>query len=202
MTPSRHLSITATLALAACSLPPIAPETAPPAVDVTGAPLPAEPNRQHRWLQQLVGDWIVSVKHMEAAGMGGQEPFGTEQMRPVGGLWVVGHGEMDMGDGSTFQSRLTLGYDAARQRFVGTWIDTVQTHMFVYEGTLDDSGRQLTLSTKGPSFTQPGTLASYRDVIRIVDADTRTLTSYAKGQDDQWIEFMTATYRRAGKDVK
>jgi hypothetical protein len=152
---------------------------------------------QHHWLAQLVGSW-----RMEGEGdMGpGQPPFrsqGTETVRALGALWIVGEGQGSMPDGATGHMRLTLGYDPAQQAFVGNWVGSMMTHMWVYRGQLDASGRVLTLDAEGPSMAEDGATARYQDVITLVDANTRTLHSQTLDAQGRWQRFMTATYRRS-----
>jgi hypothetical protein len=56
----------------------------------------------------------------------------------------------------------------------------------------------MTLSCEGPDMTSSddGKTANYRDVIEILDADHRTLTSYGQQQDGSWQRFMKAHYTR------
>lgn len=151
---------------------------------------------QHHWLAQLVGDWSMTGE----ADMGPDQPAcsseGTESVHALGGLWIVGVGTGGMPDGGTAQMRLTLGYDPARKAFVGSWVGSMMTHMWVYEGQLDAAKKVLTLDTEGPSFTGDGKTARYQDVITLVDANTRTLHSQTLDAQGQWKRFMTATYRR------
>ena len=72
----------------------------------------------------------------------------------------------------------------------------MMTHMFVYEGTLDADQKVLTLETEGPSFKDDGKTARYRDVITLVSANERTLTSFGLQPDGSWSQMMQATYRR------
>ena len=39
-----------------------------------------------------------------------------------------------MPGGGTATTMLTLGYDPARKKYVGAWIDTVINHLWIYEG--------------------------------------------------------------------
>jgi hypothetical protein len=91
---------------------------------------------------------------------------------------------------------MTLGYDPEKNVFRGTWVGSMMTHMFVYEGTLDADQKVLTLETEGPSFKDDGKTARYRDVITLVSANERTLTSFALQPDGSWSQMMQATYRR------
>ena len=91
---------------------------------------------------------------------------------------------------------MTLGYDPEKSVFRGTWVGSMMTHMFVYEGTLDADQKVLTLETEGPSFKDDGQTARYRDVITLVSANERTLTSFGLQPDGSWSQMMQATYRR------
>lgn len=155
-----------------------------------------DPVKEHQWLQRLVGEWTY-----EGSGdMGPDQPpckmSGTESVRSVGGLWIVGNGTGVMPDGAAATMVLTLGFDPARGKFLGTWIGSMMTHMWVYEGSLDASGRVLTLDTTGPSMADPNKTARYQDIIEIKSDDVRTLTSRALGDDGTWRQFMQAEYRR------
>lgn len=155
-----------------------------------------EPTAEHRWLQQLLGDW-TSTSHCDAgADQPGQQSTGAEHVRALGDLWVILEGTGTMPDGGEARMQMTLGYDPEKKVFLGTWVGSMMTHMWVYRGALDGSQKVLTLETEGPSFQGDGKTARYRDVITQVSADERTLTSFTHQPDGSWKHFMTATYRR------
>ena len=91
---------------------------------------------------------------------------------------------------------MTLGYDPDQQAFVGTWVGSMMTHMWVYRGTLDADQKVLTLETEGPSFKADSATMRYRDVITVVSATERTLTSFGQQPDGSWKQFMQAKYTR------
>ena len=105
-------------------------------------------------------------------------------------------GTGSMPDGGEARMQMTLGYDPEKSVFRGTWVGSMMTHMFVYEGTLDADQKVLTLETEGPSFKDDGKTARYRDVITLVSANERTLTSFGLQPDGSWSQMMQATYRR------
>ncbi len=154
----------------------------------------AQPQQEHRWLQQLVGEWTFEG---EAIGPDQQamRQTGTERVRSLGDLWIVAEGEGDMPGGGPATWMMTLGYDPQQERYLGTWVGSMMTHLWVYEGQLDETGKTLPLEAEGPGMT-PGSTARYRDVIELVSDDHRTLTSYVLGDDGQWHRFMTVDYRR------
>lgn len=156
-----------------------------------------EAQKEHLWLHQLVGEWTTEME----ASMGPDKPpeihRGTETAAKFGNVWVQCHGSHgNMPDGTPGATIMTLGYDPAKQKFVGSFIGTMMTNIWIYEGSLDDEGRILTLDAEGPSFADPSKLAKYQDKIEIVTPDHRILSSQYLGDDGTWHLFMTAHYRR------
>ncbi|HSQ10359.1 MAG TPA: DUF1579 domain-containing protein, partial [Burkholderiaceae bacterium] len=130
-------------------------------------------------------------------GMPAMKMSGTESVRKLGDAWVLCEGSGSMGGGLAL-TQFTLGYDPAKGQFVGTFIGSMMTHLWIYHrGELDAAGRTLALYAEGPAFDgPPGTMAQYRDSIEMVGPDERLLLSHLKGPDGQWIQFMTTRYRR------
>src|SRR5688572_26440804 len=79
--------------------------------------------------------------------------------------------------GGTATMMLTLGYDPRTTRFVGTWVGSMMTHLWVYEGVLDATERVLTLNADGPDMSAEGKIAKYQDIIELRSDDHRTLSS-------------------------
>ena len=156
----------------------------------------AEPKKQHQWLQKLLGDWTFESECAAGPDQPPQKYRGSETVRSLGGLWVLCEGQGEMPGGGHANMLMTLGYDPRTGRFVGTWVGSMMTHMWVYDGSLDAAEKVLTLSSEGPSFTAEGKLAKYQDIITIISDDHRTLTSRSLGEDGKWTQFMTAHYRR------
>lgn len=156
-----------------------------------------EPRKEHHWLQKLVGEWSVEMEPPEGSGEPPAKQEGTETVRSIGGLWTVGDGRGTMPGGGEMTSVMTLGYDPQRGKFRGTFIASMMTFLWVYEGSLDAAGRVLTLDTEGPSMDPAsGGMAQYQDVIEFLSDDHRTLTGRIKMPDGNWVQFMRAHYRR------
>jgi hypothetical protein len=168
-------------------------------------PKPAEPppvfgpapQREHQWLQQLVGEWSYETATTVEPGQPPVTAQGTESVRSLGGLWVLGESQGEMPGGAIGTALVTLGYDITRKRFVGTWIGSMMTNLWVYDGELDASGRVLTLDSEGPSMSDDGTTSKYQDVIAFQGDNQRTMTSRTLLPDGTWQQFMTVVYRRA-----
>ena len=152
--------------------------------------------KEHEWLQKLVGRWTSEAEMAMGPGKPSEKSRGSETVRSLGGLWVLAEGEGEMPGGGNATMLMTLGYDPKRKRYVGTWVGSMMTHMWIYDGSLDTARKVLTLESDGPSFAGEGKMAKYRDVIELESDDLRTLTSHVLGDNGEWSRFMTATYRR------
>jgi hypothetical protein len=157
----------------------------------------APAQNEHRWLQQFVGDWMFEVESQGPPGQPASRWQGIERVRPLGELWILCEGEGEMpGSGNAARMLMTLGYDPARERFVGSWVGSMMTHFWVYEGRRDQNGQSLTLDTQGPSMTGDGKLVRYREVIELHSADHRIMSSHMLNGAGEWHRFMTVRYRR------
>ncbi|MDY0884495.1 DUF1579 domain-containing protein [Dongia soli] len=162
----------------------------------------AEPQKEHRWLDRFIGDWSFEAQALVKPGAGivpGQsaETFrGKEHVRSLGGLWIVAEGEGEMPGGGMATTLMTLGYDSANRRYIGTWIGSMMSYLWVYDGKLDTAERMLTLDSVGPSFRTENKLAKYQDITEFRDDGVRIMTSRILLDNGTWHEFMTVQYRR------
>ncbi|WP_406699937.1 DUF1579 domain-containing protein [Singulisphaera sp. Ch08] len=153
------------------------------------------PQKEHNWLDKFVGEWTSESE----CSMGPDQPLmktkGVDFVRSIGGLWIVAEGEGQMPGGESAKSIMTIGYDPQQQRYVGTFIASMMSYLWIYNGSLDAAEKVLTLDADGPDFTGKKT-AKYKDRIEFVDDNHRILTSQVLGEDGTWTQFMTVHYRR------
>jgi hypothetical protein len=160
-------------------------------------PMNVEPQKEHRWLQRLVGEWTATAECTTEPGKPPETHAITEHVRSLGGIWVLAEGRGEMPGGGEATTQMMLGYDPRTRRFVGTFIASMMTHLWVYDGALDAAEKVLTLETEGPDMANdPQRLVKYRDVMTLESHDHRILTSFAVGPDGTWQPFMTAHYTR------
>lgn len=149
----------------------------------------AKPRAEHGFIEKMVGSWDVTSE------MSGDNPW-VENVRSLQGLWIVAEGSGDMPDGEgPATTMLTLGFDAAKGKYVGTWLGSMMDYLWVYDGEVEPDGKTLSLYTIGPSMSGEG-MADYRERITFVSDDHRTFTSSAKQPDGSWKQFMEAHYHR------
>lgn len=173
----------------------------PAAVFAQPAPEFSTPVKEHEWLKRFEGEW-ESTSSAEFAP--NQPPImGTCQVsyRMLGGFWVISETEGEM-QGTKFSAIQTIGYDPARKKYVGTWVDTMMNHLWKYEGFVDESGKKLVLEAEGPDMTTPGKTALYRDTYEFKSADHIQAQSLMQGPDGKWITFMTGQVKRKSIETK
>lgn len=146
--------------------------------------------KEHSILDRLLGDWVVSSEGET------KHPDWIETVRSLHGIWFVAEGNGEMPGGGAATTVMTLGYDPNKGKYVGTWIGSMMGYLWVYEGSVDESGNTLTLETVGPDMEAEGRMCNYRETITFLDDDTRTFSSSVEKPDGSWETFMTMAYRR------
>ncbi|HEU4560878.1 MAG TPA: DUF1579 domain-containing protein [Longimicrobium sp.] len=154
----------------------------------------AETRKEHQWLHRLVGEWTVEAEAPAEEGQPAEKISGRESVRSLGDAWVILEGEGEIPGTGITRSIMTLGFDERKGKFVGTFVGSMMTYLWIYEGGLD--GDVLTLETTGPSFTDEGKMAQYRDIVELRGDDHRVLSSVCLGEDGQWSKVMEMHYHR------
>lgn len=155
----------------------------------------AKPQAEHHWLAALNGEWTSISECVTGPGEPPSKTEGKVSIRSLGGMWMVAEMVGPSMEGGTWTSIMTLGYDIKSQKYVGTFVGEMMDFMWVYNGSVDESGRKLVLNATGPKFDGSG-FGEYRDSIEIRDADHWVLTSHMKQEDGTWTQFMEAHHTR------
>jgi len=155
-----------------------------------------QPLDEHKILYQLIGEWTIEAHAVMTPGEPARKLKGVENVRSLGGVWVIAESKSEMPDGSEASMIMTLGYDPRKKRYVGTWIGTMMNHLWQYDGEMDAAGNMLTLYAEGPDLTFEGEIAKYKDIIEFESPDLRVLTSFVQDPEGAWQRLMTTYYRR------
>lgn len=150
---------------------------------------------EHLWLKQLEGEWITSSEMIPGPDQPTMKGTGTDSTRMLGDHWSISELKTTV-EGTTVSGIMTIGWDATKKKYIGTWIDSMTDKMWHYEGTLDATKKKLSLHAEGPSMTDPSKNSNYIDAIEIVDKDTRILTSSIEVEGGGWTTFLTSTAQR------
>lgn len=150
-----------------------------------------KPGPEHEVLTKDVGTWDATVEMMmpPAPPSKGVE---TNTLGP-GGLWLIGDFKSEM-MGAPFQGHAITGWDPARKKYVGTWVDSMTTALTVTESTYDAASRSMTgyIEAPGPD----GRPIKMKAVTQHTDNDTRVFTMYVPGPDGKEAPSMKITYKR------
>lgn len=157
-----------------------------------------KPEKEHEWLKQFVGEWDSEAEGIMGPGQPPVKCKGSMNTRMLGAFWMVSDVKGDM-MGTPIQAVHTVGYDPKTKKYVGTWVDSVMNHMWKYQGTVDSTGKILTLEAEGPNMAKPDTTAKYRDIFEFKSKDHFTMSSQMQGDDGKWTQFMSSNVKRKQK---
>lgn len=150
--------------------------------------------KEHEWLAQLVGEWDTEAEMVMEPGKPPMKSKGTESGRKFGDFWVILEHKSDM-MGQPFSGILTLGYNTEKKAYVGTWVDTMGGVMWQYTGSVDATGKILTLNSEGQCPMQPGKLVKFRETITITGPDEKLFTSEME-IEGAWTKVLSVKYMR------
>ena len=152
------------------------------------------PGPPHKKLAALAGTWNTKTKAWMEPGKPPVEGVGTcEQRMLLDGRYLQQEytGEMM---GNPFTGINVIGYDNHSKKYVSTWIDSMSSGIYYFEGT--GSGKTITQKC---SYDDPvrGPMV-WRSVTRIVDNNTLKYDMYLtpkRGKEEKMME-MTVTRNR------
>jgi hypothetical protein len=163
-------------------------------VTAEDGPQMPKPGTEHDWLKQLEGEWEGEGEFFSEPGKPSFKAKSTETTRNVGGFWSITETKGEA-MGQPFTGIMTLGYDPAKKAYMGTWIDSMSSTMWRYEGSVDAGGKVLTLRTEGPAPWDEKKTAKFEESIEVKDKDHKTFMSKIE-RDGEWVTLMKIEYTR------
>jgi hypothetical protein len=161
-------------------------------------PMP-KPGPEHALLKADVGTWDAVVE-VSMPGAPAQKSKGVEVNKMgCGGLCLITDFTSEM-MGTPFQGHGVTTWDPKKQKYVGSWTDSMSTGMSIGESTYDATSKKLEGTMEGPDAT--GNIMKARTLVEYRDANTRVFTVYAAGPDGKEAEMMKITYTRRGAKPK
>lgn len=154
----------------------------------------ATPGDPHKLLAGMAGSWSVRSMCTMEPGKPPMESTGTsEQKMILGGRFLQQefNGEMM---GSPFTGIGFAGYDNHTGKYVSTWMDTMGTGIYYFEGTAGADGKTITQTC---SYDDPvrGPM-KWRSVTRIVDNNTLEFEMYCTDNSGKEEKMAEMTYTR------
>ncbi len=95
-----------------------------------------KPTQEHSIVTQAAGVYEGTISMWMPGVDAPMESPCTETVTAIGELWTTTHFEMEY-MGMAFIGSSSLGYDPAKKKFVGTWIDSVTPSLTLSEGVWD-----------------------------------------------------------------
>lgn len=155
-----------------------------------------EPTEQHQLLAAEAGEWTGEMKVFMAGPDADPVVMPAKETNVMmdTGLWLIS--EFESGP---FKGRGQFGYDPAKKKFVGTWIDNQTMALGIMEGTYDSKTGELTYLSEMLNPAS-GKMEPTKSVGKFVDKDTRQFVMYMQAPDGKgWNRWMEIHYRRAAK---
>ena len=157
----------------------------------------ATPGEAHKLLNHLVGKWeVTSRMWFEGPGKPPVESKSTSESKWImDGRFVQEEATAQM-MGQTHKSLNITGYDNIRKKYVASHIENMGTAIYSAEGTLDQTGKVMTLFGK---FDEP--MTGERDkltkmVIRLIGPDKYIFEMYDLVGTPDEFKAMEMTYVR------
>ena len=154
-----------------------------------------KPTKEHQFLDKFVGTWETQSEGTVGPDQPPMKCKGMMKSRSLGGFWLVNEMTGDM-MGTPMTGIQTIGYNTDKQKYVGTWVDSMMNHMWHYEGSVTEAGTTLTLEAEGPNFMADGKTTKFRDIYEFKSPDHIHATSTMLGEDGKWVVFMSGDSRR------
>ncbi len=135
-----------------------------------------------------VGTWDADVEVHPAPGAPSVRLKGVSTNRLVGRFLVV-----DYSADSGFEGHGFYGWDPAKQRYTGAWIDSMQECIGRSEGSWDAATRTMTFETEA---THDGRAIRYREITQTRADGTQLYRNIVKLPDGSDFEMIRTVYRR------
>jgi Protein of unknown function (DUF1579) len=143
-------------------------------------PEPPKPGPEHVVLKKMEGTWDAT---MSAGGMESKAKMVYKM--DLGGMWLSSVLEGEAG-GQKFSGRGFDGYDPAKKKYVGVWVDSMSASPMLMEGTFDKEKKQLSMMGDGPGMD--GKPTKYKSVTEIKDDDNMVMSMWmGEGKDPAFV---------------
>jgi hypothetical protein len=158
------------------------------------APAMPKPGPEHERLKADVGTWDAVVEMAEAPNAPMSSSKGLEKSTLLGGMWLITDFETDLG-GMPFRGHGITGWDAAKKKYVGSWVDSMAASIGMGESTWDAASKTLSGSFVGADGNG-GSMTMKQTVVYSDNDNTRVFTMSAPGPDGKDAVMLRITYKR------
>ena len=162
-------------------------------------------------IQQMIkaeeGVWDATMKVYMAGPDAEPTTYkGVETMEAVSdGLWLRSSYEGDFLGGKKFKGHGIFGYDPLKKKYVGVWVDNMQTSLGMLEGEFDAKTKtsNMKFETTEPSTGQP-IRQQHKTEYKADGHKVFSIQMQIPGAGDQWVKMLEIESKRRpkGTDAK
>ncbi|MCI0488551.1 MAG: DUF1579 domain-containing protein [Blastocatellia bacterium] len=155
------------------------------------------PGESHRFLDRFAGKWETSTR----VWWGGPAQPPSESKGSAETKWIMdGRFLLEEQNGQVMgqphKSMGITGYDNYKKKYVTSFIGSMQTNMYISEGTLDQSGKVLTYHGKMDEPMTGERDKLFRSVVRIISKDKYVWEVYDLVGTPEEFKAVEITYTR------
>lgn len=156
------------------------------------------PGEPHKLLAEMAGSFDTVTRMWMAPEAQPNESKGKSENKMIwDGRFLQQEFKGDM-MGKPFTGYGMTGYDNAKKKYVGTWMDSMSTALTYIEGTTDKSGKAITMSMEVVD-PMTGKKTTQRTVTRVESPDRHVFEMYEKAKGGKEFKSMEIVYTRAMK---
>lgn len=155
------------------------------------------PGPEHELLKPFEGTFQAEVKMWMGPGEPAVSTGTMVNSWKLGGMYLHQDYVGDATDGPfpSFAGQGFWGFNSNSKMYEGFWIDNASSMMQNESGSVDQSGKVWTMTSKMPC-AQTGQLMTKKSVITLLDNDNNKLEMYFTGDDGNESKAMEINYRR------
>lgn len=147
-----------------------------------------KPGPEHQKIKELEGTWDAVME------FGGQKSKATAIYKSIcGGMWMQSDFEGDFG-GIKFQGHGLDGYNLHKKKYVGVWVDSMETAPLNFEGDYDPKSKLLVMT--GESVGRDGKPQKFKNTTEMKDKDHFTFKMYMVQPDGKEVLAFSIDYTR------
>ncbi len=153
------------------------------------------PNENHKVLDQLVGQWNLTMKWWMSADATPEQSTGSSETAWILGGRFIEEKVSGQAMNQPFEGRGITGYDNLKKEYQSVWLDNMSTGMMTSTGSYDAATKTL---TQNGSFSCPivNGPRNFRGIIKVVDGNNYMYTMYMTDPNGKEFKSMEINYTR------